>query len=171
MESAEFPRDVGELRIRPAVRGLLLTPQREILLVRFEFPSRTVWAPPGGGLEEGEDHLAALRRELREEVGLHDPIIGAHVWNREHIIPHLDGKWDGQRDRLYVVPTQRFEPHPELEWDQLRAERVHELRWWHVDEIATSNASDTTFAPRRLGMLLRSLLDDGPPAGPIDTGV
>ncbi len=158
------------------MRGLLLTPQREILLVRFEFPTRTVWAPPGGGLEDGEDHLAALRRELREEVGLHDPTIGAHVWNREHIIPHLDGKWDGQRDRLYVVPTTRFEPQPELDWGELHAERVHELRWWHVDEIVAAadprdTTTDATFAPRRLGALLGSLLDDGPPTAPIDTGV
>ncbi|NQY57452.1 MAG: NUDIX domain-containing protein [Ilumatobacteraceae bacterium] len=159
---------MAELRIRRAVRGLLLTPAEEILLVRFEFPTRTVWAAPGGGLEDGEDHLDALRRELREEVGLTDPAIGPHVWNREHIIPHLDGQWDGQRDRCYVVRTERFDPQPELTWDELRAERVEELRWWQVSEIEQSTA---TFAPRRLGRLLRSLVDDGPPATPIDTGV
>lgn len=150
------------------MRGLLLTPDEEVLLVRFEFPERTVWATPGGGLENGEDHLDALRRELREEVGLIDPMIGPHVWNREHIIPHLDGKWDGQRDRSYLVRTERFDPQPGLTWDELRAERVQELRWWRVSEIEQSAA---TFAPRELGRLLRSLVDEGPPATAIDTGV
>ena len=104
------------LRIRQAVRALLVTPDEHILLVRFEFPDATVWSLPGGGLDPGETDLEALHRELIEEVGLHDPVVGDHVWNREHIIAHLDGQWDGQRDRYYVVEThERFEPRPALE--------------------------------------------------------
>jgi ADP-ribose pyrophosphatase YjhB (NUDIX family) len=160
------------LRIRRSVRALLVTPDHSVLLVRFEFPTRTVWALPGGGLEAGETYEDALRRELIEEVGLDDPVIGAHVWNREHIIPFEDGLWDGQRDRFYVVEAaDRFEPRPGLTWDQLRAERLHELRWWHVDDVEQATADGVTFAPRALAIHLRSLLSDGPPPVPIDTGV
>ena len=42
---------VTELRIRQAVRALLVTDADEIMLVRFEFPKGTVWSTPGGGLE------------------------------------------------------------------------------------------------------------------------
>jgi 8-oxo-dGTP diphosphatase len=160
------------LRIRQAVRALLITPDAHVLLVRFEFPTRTVWALPGGGLDPGETHLDALQRELIEEVGLHDPVIGAHVWNREHIIPHDDGLWDGQHDHYYLVgATERFEPRPALSWEQLRAERLHELRWWHIDDIERASVDDIWFAPRALGSHLRSLITDGPPGVPIDTGV
>ncbi len=169
------------LRIRDAVRALLVTPGAEVLLVRFEFPDTTVWALPGGGLEPGEDHEAALHRELAEEVGLHDVVLGPHVWNREHIIPFVDGRWDGQRDRVYLIETERFDPRPELSWDQLRAEHLHELRWWHVDDLLACPpaagpgderaASSTLFAPRTLPSLVRSLLADGPPPIPVDTGV
>jgi len=160
------------LRIRRAVRALLITPDAYVLLVRFEFPMRTVWALPGGGLDPGETHLDALRRELIEEVGLRDPVVGAHVWNREHIIAFEDGLWDGQRDRFYVVQAaERFEPTPALTWEQLRAERLHELRWWHVDDIERATVDGVSFAPRALGGHLRALITDGPPASPVDTGV
>jgi len=160
------------LRIRQAVRALLVTPDEHILLVRFEFPDATVWSLPGGGLDPGETHVDALHRELIEEVGLHDPVIGRHVWNREHIIAHLDGQWDGQRDRYYVVEThERFEPRPALSWEQLRAERLHELRWWHLDDIESATTDGVWFSPRSLGSLLRSLVTDGAPAAPLDTGV
>jgi 8-oxo-dGTP pyrophosphatase MutT (NUDIX family) len=160
------------LRIRQAVRALLITPDHHVLLVRFEFPDATVWSLPGGGLDPGEDHLVALRRELIEEVGLHDPVIGAHVWDREHLIAHLDGLWDGQRDRYYLVgASERFEPRPALSWEQLRAERLHELKWWHVDEIEQATADGAWFSPRALGSHLRTLITHGPPDSPIDTGI
>ncbi|MFT6391486.1 MAG: hypothetical protein ACJA14_000998 [Ilumatobacter sp.] len=58
-----------------------------------------------------------------------------------------------------------------MTWDQLREERLHELRWWSLDEIDGATRDGTRFAPQRLGELLRSLRDDGTPVSPIDTGV
>ncbi|MDX2382076.1 MAG: NUDIX domain-containing protein [Acidimicrobiia bacterium] len=158
------------LRIRDSARALLLTPRAEVLMVRFEFPGRTVWALPGGGLEPGESHEQALHRELAEEVGLTGVEVGPHIWNREHIIPFLDGQWDGQRDRIYLVHTERFDPSPQLSWEQLRAERLHELRWWTAEEVGTVR-DEATFAPGRMPELLHRLVDEGPPPAPIDTGV
>ncbi len=160
------------LRIRQAVRAVITTPHHEILLVRFEFPTATVWALPGGGLDPGEDHLTALHRELHEEVGLVDADVGPHIWTREQIIEFIDGNWDGQRDQYHHVPvSRRFEPTPALSWAQLRAERLHELRWWTIDEIRGATEDGARFAPGRLGELLRDLADTGPPSTPVDTGV
>jgi hypothetical protein len=91
------------------------------------------------------------------------------VWSRLHVIPFLDGRWDGQRDVVHLVRVQAFEPSPQLTWEQLRAERVHELRWWHPAEIAA--APHVRFAPAALATLVADLLRDGPPAAPVDTGV
>lgn len=161
-----------EIRIRQAVRAILLTPTRSVLLVRFEFPTATVWALPGGGLDPGEDHLTALHRELAEEVGITDADVGPHVWTREQIVPFVDGMWDGQRDVYHLVEVgAEFDPTPGLTWEQLRAERLHELRWWTIGEIAAATATGTQFAPGRLAELLSTLLDDGAPVNPVDTGL
>lgn len=157
------------LRLRPAVRALIVDDDDHVLLVRFVFPSGIeAWALPGGGLEPGETHEAGLRRELHEELGLVDVEIGPHIWNREHVIPMVTGH-DGQRDRIHVVHRPHFDPVPTIGWDRLRAEFVHEMRWWTLDEIDA--AGEVRFAPRRLGELLRVFLRDGPPAVPIETGV
>jgi 8-oxo-dGTP diphosphatase len=156
------------LNLRAAVRALLVDELDQLLLVRFEFPTATVWTLPGGGLDEGESDAGGLRRELREELGLVDVEVGPHVWTREHVIPMRTGH-DGQRDHIHLVRVAHFDPEPEIGWEALRDELVHELRWWTLDEIAS--ATDVRFAPRRLAELARVLLTDGPPATPIDTGL
>lgn len=167
------------LRIRRAVRAIVVDPAQRVLLVRFEFPQRTVWALPGGGMEPGETGEQALRRELDEELGLTDLEIGPHVWDRTHIVPFINGRWDGQRDRIHLVEVDAFQPVPRLTWEQLRAENVHEVRWWTLVELRALGDGDdagggepaVVFAPRRFVELYAALLADGPPAAPIDTGV
>lgn len=155
------------LNIRLAARALILDPDDHVLLVRFEFPTASVWALPGGGLDEGETVEVGLRRELHEELGLVDVELGPHIWNREHIIPMITGH-DGQRDQIHLVRAARFEPVPMIGWEQMRAENVHEIRWWTPHEIGSA---DSLFAPRALHRLLADLLGSGIPSQPIDTGI
>lgn len=150
------PDDARDLRIREASRAILLTPDHEVLLVRFEFPAGTRWAVPGGGIHPGETAHDAVRRELREEVGLEDVEIGPHVWTRLHVFPFLNGLYDAQRDVFHLVRVPaRFEPRPHFTWEELNAEFVFELRWWTIDEIL---AAETVFAPRTLGTRLAELV-------------
>ncbi len=159
---------MSELRIRPAARAVVIDDSDRILLVRFEFPAKTVWATPGGGIERDETHADAIRRELEEETGLADPEIGPAVWTRLHVIPFINGQWDGQREQYHLVRTASFTPRPRLSWEQLQAEYVFELRWWTLPEL---EGADANFAPGRLPELVAELLRDGPPAEPIDAGV
>ena len=98
------------LRIREAVRALMIDVADHVLLVRFEFPAGTRWALPGGGVEPGESDLDALRRELEEEVGLVDAVIGPQIWHRLHIVPFINGQFDGQRERITSFVAMRSSP-------------------------------------------------------------
>lgn len=168
------------LRIRAAARAVIIDRADRILLVRWDFPHRpalgyppmSVWGTPGGGIEPDEDVLVALRRELAEELGLDDVVIGPQIWERTHVIPFLDGRWDGQHDRFFLIEVDPFDPAPRLSAEQLRAENLFQIRWWTQDELASFVPTDTElFAPRRLPALVTALLADGVPTSPIETGV
>ena len=155
------------LPLRPAVRALVLDPADRVLLVRFEWPDKTVWAPPGGGIEPGETPEHAIVRELAEECGLRDFELGPCIWTRDHWFAEMAG-WGGQSERIYLVRTEAFEPAPEWSEEQLASEGIREQRWWTPDDLGMPG---TIFAPRRLPELLRDLLERSAPAEPMYVGV
>jgi TDG/mug DNA glycosylase family protein len=157
-----------ELHVAPserlAVRALVLDDQDRCLLLRWARPGGTAfWITPGGAIEAGETEEDALRRELREELGLEAFERGPCAWVCEFVFRAREG-WYRQRERHYLVRVGTFEPAPEID---LRAEDVTELRWWTHDQLV---ASDEIFAPRRLPALVRDVLLHGPPAEPVDAG-
>jgi double-stranded uracil-DNA glycosylase len=150
---------------RAAVRALVLDRHDRVLLVQFRDDQGQVWwATPGGGIDDGEDAEAAIRRELVEEAGLVDFELGPEIWRREHVFAWL-GKILRQRERIFLVRVGEHEPAPTAD---LPAEQVFEVRWWTPAELDSATA---TLVPARLPQLVRELLADGPPARPIDVGV
>jgi 8-oxo-dGTP diphosphatase len=59
--------------MEPRIRvSALLRRENRILLCRHEKPGREYWLLPGGGVNGGETLVAALQRELTEEVGIEE---------------------------------------------------------------------------------------------------
>ena len=159
-----------EPRLRRAVRAVVMRPDDSVALVRFSFPAGETWATPGGGIEDGENHEQALRRELAEEIGLRDfHFDPRQLWLRTH--EFRTAKWDGQQETIYVVRCeQNFDIDPGLTMAELENEFVTALAWWSPAEIGVAAAS-TRFAPRRLPSLLDDLRRDGHPPVPIDVSI
>lgn len=158
--------------LRRAVRAVILTDDEKVLLCRHVVPDSpgAVWAAPGGRIEDGETRLAALRRELQEEVGL---AIGAdppHVWHREVVAPgHMPG-YDGAVSDYFLVRTGMFTPRGTMSDDELAEEHISELRWWAVRDIAGYRGPDL-FRPRDLASQLLALVTHGVPAVPVLLGL
>ncbi len=152
-------------RTRHAVRALVVTPDRQILMIRFVTPTRVVWITPGGGLHQGEPARDGLRRELEEETGRRRWRLGPEVWTRTARF-ELDGERVIQHERYFWVPSARFKP-PRTMPDATERRWFGGFRWWHCDEISVST---DLFAPRELGRRLADLMDGGPPDAPFDVG-
>jgi 8-oxo-dGTP pyrophosphatase MutT (NUDIX family) len=118
---------------RRAVRAILLTPQNEVLLMQLRAPgsSEAFWITPGGGLQKNESEETALRRELSEELGLSDFELGPILARRDHTFNWL-GRRIHQREQIYLVQTERFEP---LMTDAVEARVTVGFRWWTLKEL------------------------------------
>ena len=81
-------------------QGRLLICQRS---PRGRFPNK--WEFPGGKVEPGETPQDALRRELREELGI-TAEIGAEVWSTDHQYPGFSPV------RLHFFSVRRYDSVP-----------------------------------------------------------
>lgn len=144
---------------RPAVRVLLLDEDDRTLLLRYRNQRGEIyWVPPGGGLEDGEDHLQAARRELAEEIGIGSVEIAELGWRRRVVVPWQGTTWD-QDERWYVARCPAGDVERGLDPDRrafLATEGVSGVRWWSPDEILATDG--VHFAPEDLGDRLPALL-------------
>jgi 8-oxo-dGTP diphosphatase len=137
---------VVNARLRHSVRGLVLDEDNCVLLYRFIAPDSglVVWAPPGGGVQDGESLLQALVRELDEEIGLPLSESPVHVWHQRVEDPDLVDGYDGVINDYYLIRAKHFVPHGSLTDMELAAELVGDFDWWSRFGRAAVN----TFATR-----------------------
>ena len=61
---------VAHTRFTVTAGAVIFNDKGEVLLLKHRFRAGSGWGLPGGFMETGEQPIDALRRELREEIGL-----------------------------------------------------------------------------------------------------
>ncbi len=128
-----FPRD-RHLVVGAALVDDLARPTRLLAARRHATTHAGGWEFPGGKVEPGEEPLAALHRELAEELGL--PIsVGPEIHG-----PLPDGAWpivEGWRIRVWLAVPDRTDVRPGPAHDRLRwlaADELDSVGWLPADD-------------------------------------
>jgi ADP-ribose pyrophosphatase YjhB (NUDIX family) len=108
----------------PTASAIVLDAERRVLLAqRAGDPGKGLWDLPGGFMDEGEEPLETLRRELREEAGVDvEPLayVGA--------LPDRYGEGGGWTMNLYwSARIVSGEPEP--------SDDVAAFAWFETDEL------------------------------------
>ncbi|MGZ3118008.1 NUDIX hydrolase [Streptomyces sp. H62] len=164
-EPTRAGHDSYEGGLRRVARVVLLDPDDRILLLHGHEPDDPAddwWFTPGGGVEGDETREQAARRELAEETGITDVELGPVLWRRRCSFPFAGRRWD--QDEWYYLARTTQTATEALGLTELERRSVAGARWWTCQELA--RAHETVY-PTRLAGLLRTLLDEGLPAGPV----
>lgn len=95
--------DYQKQAIKTCVVACVINDQQQVLLTRRCIePFDRQWVMPGGKIDRGEAIVAALHREVREEIGLE-----IHVEGLIDVFEHLD---HGDRNDHYVILYYRCSP-------------------------------------------------------------
>lgn len=114
------------------VRGIVISPADEILLVRHGYVSG--WHFPGGGVEVGETCVESLTRELKEEARiaiegapvLHGLFFNTQTSKRDHVAAYVVRNFRvlGERAPDWEIAEARFFPRRTLPEETTRATRA-----------------------------------------------
>ncbi|KQT99197.1 NUDIX hydrolase [Methylobacterium sp. Leaf469] len=169
--SAPSAPDTVHPPVREVARALVFDPAGRLLLIAYESvrpidpanpDDRTFWFMPGGGLEPGESHVEACRRELEEEIGVADAPIGPQVAGCDGPF-HLFRTSRDARERYFVVrlPDDRIDTRRLAETED---NPVLGTRWWTLDEL---DATSERIEPAGLARVARAVLGGTLPATPV----
>ena len=121
---------------RRASRLILLDFERRVLLFRHRKNNgETFWAPPGGGLEDGETFEQAALREASEELGMTGfPVM--LLWERTTDFVHMDNLVN-QHECLFLIQGE-FPRLSDSVGKVHEQEGILEMRWWTATELEST---------------------------------
>jgi len=131
---------------RPTARVLLFDALDRILLMKGRLPAARdgpgAWFTVGGGVEPGETYVQAAAREIREETGIRDFVLGPVVWVREGVMKMPEPMLF--KECYFIARCEGGDPVRDA-WTALEHDLIDEIRWWTVPDLQAT--PDRVFPP------------------------
>ena len=130
-----------QTRFTVTAGALVFNDAGEVLLIKHRFRAGSGWGIPGGFLERGEQPEEALRRELREEVGLeveHVEIFGSRSFRKPR-----------QVEILFLCRANA----PEIATVKPRTIEVERAAWFSLQSLPTGLPQDQRLLIKRASNL------------------
>jgi 8-oxo-dGTP diphosphatase len=127
MESIQFGETIKDPLLRLSAYAVILNEKKEILVV----DANGTYYLPGGGIDEGENEIEALKREAIEETGyqIHD---FEYIGKANQFIPKASLGPMNKLGTFYKAKAGKHDP-------SLRVEMDHIPEWVTYDEIKKLN--------------------------------
>ncbi len=158
---------MGYVIRRIAARVVCFNPQGQLLMIRSSDPvDRTKpdwWELPGGGIDHGESATDAILRELREECGVNNVVMGQLIWT-QHAQFTFAG-WDFDQHETLFVAQSDGDSSGVTTLEALEAVAFQELRWRTIEELM---ADPLPTVPPRLREFIVPISRGDYPNEPID---
>lgn len=120
---------------RPVIVAVIETPENEILLVR-SVKSVNGWNYPQGGIDDEEDIIEALFREIQEETGITSDLLELiqHLGVQDLDIPHTSDRdhREYSRGKRYFSFLLKYSGFKEI---QLCSEELDQFKWCSRDAL------------------------------------
>ena len=129
----------NNLPMRQGVGVIILNNQNKIFVGKRKDNPVDKWQMPQGGIDQGEDHLTAMKRELYEETSIKSiEVIKELEGYYEYMLPEnlvgviWKGKFKGQRQKWFV--TKFVGNEKEINLNTKNPEFI-EWKWIIADEL------------------------------------
>ena len=154
-------------KLRLAARVAVRTPDNAIFLFRYDDAQfGRHWAMPGGGLEGDESYRVGAYRELVEETGWTDLVLGSLLWTWQVNFTRL-GEQVSQYEQVFLAEGPERDPKGDLTKSHADDE-ILEWRWWTPSEV---EATSDPLWPPPLATLLSRLRERAAPGPAVHLGV
>jgi len=118
-----YPGGVGQGSVLAASAVIVDSDSRVLLIKRGHEPAKNLWSLPGGSVEEGENLVGAVIREVFEETGLR-VVAGKEVW----------------QVRVELSAGRFYDVHAfsatVMGGELVAGDDAEDAKWWHVDELS-----------------------------------
>jgi len=110
---------------KPTVSTFIVSNQGQLLLVKRAIePQKDYWDTPGGFLEDGEEPIKGLKREIKEELGV-------ELKNIKYLGIYIDTYCEG-----YHITTLNIIYRAEIASGKLRPmDDVGKIKWFDISKI------------------------------------